>query len=141
MTTTDLTPEQLRVQCAERIGWTRPHMPQLPKCWQAPVGDTLAWSAQDGNPLPNYPVDARAALALVDRLAEDGWRCELNCGTGKGWECEFIRKARNGSKPDDCTMVDGFLMELHYAPADTLPLAICKAFLLAYAESASQQPE
>ena len=78
--------------------------------------------------IPNYPKDPSAAATLCDHLAELGWRCEMNQGLDKTWECIFKRPTQERS---DTTREDsnGTLWEEHYHPADTLAEAICGAFL------------
>lgn len=67
--------------------------------------------------LPRYLNDANAALTLCDVLAEKGWNCELNNGLDKTWECCFFRHDKKET--------------MHYAPGNTLPLAIVNTFLKA----------
>lgn len=85
-----LTPEELRVECAEAMGWT--HI----KCYTAAIngdGDGMtvgylpdaasrreARDTQSDPEIPNYPTDANAALTLTDALKKQRgflWRADV----------------------------------------------------------------
>lgn len=68
-----LTLEELRVECAEAMGWRKEVFGTLVQdCrWYKPDGTKTA-----GDP-PNYPADANAALTLAHALAEKGWRYHI----------------------------------------------------------------
>lgn len=119
-----LTPEQKRVKCAELMGYKK-HDCNGPTCWCIHNGEDGMIRTGDFNQLvPNFPVDANAALTLCDRMAEEGWNAELNNGLDKTWECAFshseLTKARAGGREP----------VMHYGCANTLPEAIVSAFLL-----------
>lgn len=82
-------------------------------------------------PLPDFVTDPNAALTLCDWMAEREWQTEINQGTGKDWECEFVRLAQDGDDPDELTMRRNFRVRIVYGAASTLPLAITRAFLIA----------
>lgn len=88
-------------------------------------------------PIPRFSTDPAAALELVEWMRERGWRCNLANGLDGGWECEFMRPQRPDSPPEHCGITMGEAVELYYAPADTLPLAISRAFIAANAQSAA----
>lgn len=71
--------------------------------------------------LPDWMGDLNAAIQLCDKLAEEGWRCEINNGLDKTWECIF---SKTPTRRPDRTIE-------HYHPAGTLAEAICGAFLRA----------
>jgi hypothetical protein len=83
----------------------------------------------DHSDLPDYPSDLYAAVTLCDHLAEKGWNCELSQGTDKTWECTFERIASKDSPVGTLTFDNDTAYEIYYHPADTLPEAICGAFL------------
>ncbi len=58
---------------------------------------------------PDFPSDLNAAIQLCDKLAEEGWSCELSQGTAKGWECTFcnLAKALGVSLTVVCDIRDG----------------------------------
>lgn len=81
---------------------------------------------------PNYPNCPAAALTLIAVLAKEGWTVKLENGTGGGWECTFERAATSFTKKEHAVMgPSGWHVEQHYAPADTMPMAVSLAFVAA----------
>ena len=117
-----LTPEERRIRIAEKCGWKR-------KTRKRYAGeDNVSGWEKDGKfncypcQFPDYLSDLNAASTLCDFLAAQGWRCHIDNGLDKTWECTFTHS----------TELDGMAgcPLFHYAPADTLASAICDAFLL-----------
>ena len=88
------------------------------------ASEEAAWNIVS---IPAFDTDAKAALMLVDWMAKNGWFCELANGLDYTWECSFMRARTAATKPED---ISGE-RELHYIPAQTLPLAILGAFIRA----------
>ncbi len=72
----EMTPEELRVACAEAMGWTKQpsqnEMSPMEWWWKSPT-NVVANPTQPETHLPNYPESADAALTLAAALAKDGW--------------------------------------------------------------------
>lgn len=66
--------------------------------------------------LPDYPRCANAAMTLVDKLAEDGWNTTIERKAKSRWSRW-------------CVLFDSLKGE-KLATGETLPIAICRAFLL-----------
>ena len=99
--------EKIRIKCAELVGWKQIHSGH----WCRDIREGVLWE------LPNYPVSADAALELVAWMARPengGWSILASNVTGKQF---FSFVSTNAAA--------------HTASADTLPLAICLAFLKA----------
>jgi hypothetical protein len=102
-----MTPEQIRIACAEEMGTFA-----CPGCaWEkleCPVHD---------HRVPDYPTDANAALLLVEHLTRGKWFCKM-MGERDLWAVTFE------------TGMEAFCPR-HTHAANSLPLAICGAFLKA----------
>lgn len=120
-----LSNEQIRVMCAEKLGWTEGEGRQsaAPECgwirqWNPPKDCLFQYLTPN---LPDYPTDANAALMLCAWMAERDYWWE----TGNQWisdteqnvYCELVPK-HGDSRPTRTR-------------ADTFALAICRAFLIA----------
>jgi len=103
-----LTPDQLRVKCAEAMGWR-----MVGRCQR--LGHAPNKPLPRPRAIPPFDSDPRAALTLCDHLAEKGWRIYIETET-QGWRCCIHRLIDREDY-------------LQVGAADTLPLAICKAFL------------
>jgi hypothetical protein len=79
--------------------------------------------------LPDYLGDLNAAIELPAHLATQGWWCELANGLDGTWECEFMRAPTPNTDSDHIGERRNERLEIHYAGADILPLAIGEAFL------------
>lgn len=117
-----MNPEEIRVAAAKEMGW---------RCfaghdWIAPSDQFESRYTQE---LPQYTTSCDAALELVEKLREEGWRCSLNNGLDGGWECEFIRPVQPESPPEHVGFLAGEDVEVRYSPDDSLPMAICLGFL------------
>lgn len=139
---TTLTPEEMRVKIAEAMGidtnafrwniryWTKDGETQgiaqgfatsedayeqgfrLKKMGfevGGPVGRRI--TAED---LPDYTSDLNAAFTLVEKLKSEGWEVSMSSHKDGSWGV-FLSNAKLGLSPDVCE--------------DSLPLAICTAFL------------
>lgn len=125
--------EQMRIACAEEMGWTYCKREVWPKRRPKEFEFVLQSPEQEGKALPeftvrtasyeqdrilgmdrlpNYLTDADAALTLCDHLAKEGFTPHLTMLPDKSWECIF-------DKLDEA--------KVHAAP--TMPEAICGAFL------------
>ena len=71
------------------------------------------------------------AISLCDEMASRGWECVLSNGLDKTWECEFMKSADKDTPEEHWGHIHGRAVELYYAAADTLPLAINECFLRA----------
>lgn len=122
-----LSDDEKRVRIACTDGYSLSHFTGHKHCrmWTAPDQDPRL-QAGTIDTLPDYLNDLNAALTLCDNRADAGWRCELDNGLDKTWECTFTRPANADTLPDNLT----FGQEQHYAPGATLARAICDAFLL-----------
>jgi hypothetical protein len=123
-----MTPEAQRIAIAEALGLEVLHAAGTAK---AMVREQLCTGATstDWRMMPDYLNDLNAALTLIDFLAEYGWRCNLANGLDQTWECEFMREPSDNTPYELIGVHQGETFEIHYAPADTMPLAICQAFL------------
>jgi hypothetical protein len=128
---TDMTPEQMRVACAEELGWSR--IDRKPECVSKVAGFkswlNATWDiggtppADKGKPeddqsyeqIPNFLTDLNAAITLCDEMARRGWT----------WE------AYQTSPSVGSTVCFYKRTNCHRRLAETLPLAIVGAFLLA----------
>lgn len=121
---------ELRIQVAELNGWERGRTVCVGgEAWMVWHKGSRVGSIKT-HTLPNYPLDLNACAELIDLLAGRGWNCALGNGLDKTWECEFYRPAKLGrAHPDNLGIRDGKSVELHYGSADTMPLAICDAFV------------
>jgi hypothetical protein len=117
------TEQELRVACAEAMGWTYcedgvgkalaklyPDQMREPKCDSGSTHTKV---------IPDFSTDPNAALALVDALAEKGWR--YNIEGGKGFIFVTFYKKVSQLHPQ----IGGTFQ----VTADTRQLAICRAFL------------
>lgn len=109
--------QELRVKVAKLCPRIFTHVP-------SPFGPgSVHWREgrdDHGNPVsPGHHVDPlndlNACAELIDLLADKGWTCRLDNGLDKTWECTFAKN----SLP----------LQQHYAPADKLAVAICRAFV------------
>lgn len=108
-----LSNEQIRAMCAEAMGWMRIEKTDIGFIGENPDENTR-W-------LPDYPIDANAALTLCAWMADKNWWWE----TGNQWiseteqnaYCELVPK-HGDSRPTRTR-------------ADTFAIAICRAFLIA----------
>lgn len=106
-----MTNEELRVACAEAMGWK----------WVEPNGIDPYWRFEADrkkdrhrDDLPNFPTDANAALTLCDALADQGW----------DWTVTY--------REQQLTVWFGMKYAPHKtvtATGPTLPIAICRAYL------------
>jgi hypothetical protein len=87
------------------------------------------WGRDLGSLLPDYLNSADAAVQLCNFAASKGWNCEMNQGLNACWECIFKRRTTERTETTR-EAYGGGLWEEHYFPADTLPEAICGAFLM-----------
>lgn len=113
---TNLSPEELRILCAEGIGLTNV---QGRGAWYGYLPNGNAES------IPDYPTDANAALLLVEKLRKDGLDFGLeNVGGVNGgyWVIFFDPKSP--------------LTKSYAADADTAPLAIARCFAIATGRAA-----
>lgn len=134
----NLTDEEIRVKCAEAMGWrwVKARYDGMSACppsarerlffLDAPLGPWRDWvlseSSEEGQMnisvierLPNYLTSVDAALTLCDRLREEGWNVVIvGPGTIKDWYVDF---AKNGT--------------IHKTDDPSLARAICLAFLKA----------
>lgn len=101
-----LTPEELRVECAESRGFVQ-HAGNAR--WVSPDG-SLVYMTE----LPPVDTDANAALTLADSLAEDGWTHEHE-GRGDAVAFTFSKSASIHRKAA-------------YGP-HAFPLALSRAYL------------
>lgn len=113
---TELSPEELRAECAEAMGWTRAHSYDGPsdRAWRDSATQVVVFTRH----LPNYPADANAALTLAAKLAEKGWRPNMTITLDGQWEAMFS--------------LLGNMMVSYSATATgphAFPLALCRAFL------------
>lgn len=115
-----MTNEEIRVRCAEIVGWTI--SPFMKEHCKVPYGWHPQHHPKKTNfyefPIPQFDADANAALTLCDWMAEKGYPIVFSF-MGSKWVCVFY-----SSKEIDCD-------ELANESAETLPLAICRAFLAA----------
>lgn len=72
-----LTPEELRVECAEAMGWTKAQLFKYSGVRGIPP------NGRELTAIPNYPADANAALTLAHALAEKGWSHSHVCYGGE----------------------------------------------------------
>lgn len=105
----DLT--KIRIKCAEVLGYKNVRDPI------GPSGQCGTWWGDDSKgraqQIPDYPESADAALQLVEWMDKKG-NCCRSSNAGHCWWFQF-----------SCDN------SVHTAEADTLPLAICLAFLKA----------
>jgi hypothetical protein len=111
-----MTTDQIRIACAEEMGW------ETHKFIDASGSAHVGWrSAQlrvacTASELPNYPTDANAALELCEQMRSDGWWMEMRpMVSSKKWKIYVWDRTGD--------------TRIYHAEADTLPLAICEAFL------------
>jgi len=139
-----MTPEAQRIAIADFCGWTDVNFYEDnagPGFWNGypPVklvmdknGEWDISKACHHTTLPDYLNDLNACAKLCERLAELGWRCELNNGLDNTWECIFFRKRSESTKPEnqgERREFDPPFSEEHYCPANTMAEAICGAAL------------
>lgn len=125
-----LSPEEKQIAIAEAIGWRRISLVKSRSFWS--MGGRLDTDRiYEPHEFEAYLDDLNAALTLINFLAERGCRCRLGNGLDKTWECEFMRKPTPTTRPEFIGEYDREMMEIIYAPADTLAQAICDGFLLA----------
>lgn len=114
-----LTPEAIRVLCAEKLGWEYREGMRLP--W---VNPKLTGNNNEGyrKILPNYPVDARAALELCAWMAAParGWTTRVTISPD-GVNCFIFKATATGSIAKD----------IAHITAPTFALAVAKAFCVA----------
>lgn len=72
-----------------------------------------------------------ACVDIANVMAEKGWWIDMRNGLDKTWECEFSRPPTPETDPDDIGELRGERLEIIYAAADTLPMAVCEACLRA----------
>lgn len=82
-----LDPVTVRVMCAEEMGWdclTKEGWPDL--------GHMPGRTRQDSYPmlLPEYAKSADAALALVEKMREEGWMWDTGHAIGGGYRARFF---------------------------------------------------
>lgn len=130
--------DTLRITCAECLGAEWRVLPEaflkppkhrflvFPKLWNidgAPCELEPATGKErmcnlvfiwENGRIPDYPGNAQDALILIDSLKLNGWTVLLSNGLDGTWECTATRSA------PDATV---------YAPGNTLPFAVCRAFL------------
>lgn len=82
----------------------------------------------DTSDAPAFLGDANAALDLCNRLAKEGWHCELSNGLDTTWECTFWR-FQNDVPKDLRGNREGRETEEHYGPGGTFCEAVCQAYL------------
>jgi hypothetical protein len=106
----------LRIQVAEACGWEISDFMQerspVPYGWHGDLHPKEKFRYE--RPLPAYDTSWDAASELVERLAKEGWCTFITNNPKNGWQVEF---SHSPSIPDGGAF------------ADTLPEAICKAFL------------
>lgn len=118
-----LSPEEVRVMCAETAGWVRTPLPEpFPGggdtyCyWTSPTGERGddgfdPWNARCT--VPRYDESADAALQLVAWMAKDGWVPQITLVHGV-WQCAAMWTSG----------------KMIVEEADTAPMAVCRAFLV-----------
>lgn len=98
---------------AERVmGWTRSHRGARGTQFY----DVPGWGVRSEGAIPDFSTKIAAAWLVVEKMTE---RDDGDCGlitTVRGWSCEFGAAS------------------MKYANAETAPLAICRAALLATME-------
>lgn len=140
-----LTPEEIRVMCAEKLGISNRWVLMKRGLYYRPEGHGYtgaieeAWiiNEEEANrhvyphdepvtkhpaPLPDYPGSADAALTLCTWMSTTGWRTEITIRTGR-W-----------SEPDKqfvCVFVSCPLERTVRYEDDTLAMAIARAFCVA----------
>jgi hypothetical protein len=121
----EMTADEIRVKCAEAMGWTPHAIRSCDSMWFHP-GEKHRLLERT-NRIPKFTRSLDAAITLCDHLAGKGWRCRLDNGLDKTWECIFYKGFR----------LKGEEWREQYGAADTLPLAICRCFLLVIATGES----
>ena len=90
-------------------------------------GPSRTWHQKD--PLPHFSTDDAAACEVMDKLYDDGWVVDVGslALVPRGWRSHMVNM-----------FCDDFHRQPKYveASADTRPLAICRAALLAVMEEA-----
>jgi hypothetical protein len=76
-----------------------------------------------GSTPPQFARDMNAALMLTEEMRIEGYNTEIGNGTNGSWECHFCKYDSSSGERVRTASYLGF--------ADTLPEAICKAYLLA----------
>ena len=123
-----LTPEEKCREIALACGWKRTKRES--GIMEYPTSNEQ-WRKY-GYP-PSYDTDLNAALELCDMLDEQGWRCHIDNGLDKTWECTFTHSVWTMDEGTGDRPVS------HYAPADTLAAAISHAFLLVQGAATRKQ--
>jgi len=110
------TDAELTLACAEAVGWG--HLRQFTNRITDPNGNAVFFNPDKEtkiSQLPPFPTSADAAMQLVEFLKRNGWWCELRYNP-KERSCIFWKPGNGFS---------------HEKVSDTLPRAICLAFLKA----------
>lgn len=115
-----LTPEAIRVLCAEKLGWKRI------SCRGGVVRPDGEWvermftySKAIEIAAPPFTTDANAALTLCAWMADKGWVYYASNDSG-GPSLTFVHHS-DSDEPSDC----------HTGTANTFALAVAKAFCVA----------
>jgi hypothetical protein len=123
-----MSPEAQRIAIATALGW---HNIQPNPIGATPLAGSREASPHDGAifGIPNYLSDLNACMELCNRLAEQGWNCQLANGLDGTWECEFMRPPIEATDGDDIGSRHGERLEIHYGTGDTAAKAVCETFL------------
>lgn len=110
----EMTPDEIRIEIAERLGWSGKEV--LGECFifRDPKGHTKP-------DYPNWPTDIAAAWGLVEEIEKrgDGYlMSDIHYGDGR------VRQELLIYSP-----VGGQAITVDRAESDTAPLAICKCWL------------
>ncbi len=108
----------IRIAIAKSLGWVwspethseydeTPHTVPALDCWWHRPENVTCWCD-----LGKWTTDLNEAIKLCDLMATHAWNATIERWPSGGWEVTF-----------------GSPKESHYAPKDSLPLAICEAYL------------
>lgn len=85
---TNLDPSQVRVMCAGAMGWTNIHAERFAPF--ALVGTSPEGGANVDWPIEWYTTSIDAAMALVEKMREEGWLWDTGHAIGGGYRARFF---------------------------------------------------
>lgn len=111
--------DDLCIAVAEKMGWAVEKMTGIwPDHYNITKPNGDEWRQVELHMvLPDFPTDENASKQLREKLRDEGWNCTIECYTDGTHHVSFWK--------DTVIKKD----EEHSAHADTLPAAICLAFL------------
>ena len=100
----------------------------------APPYDPNEWYCLAAYAIPSYSTDMNCAMEVVERMEELNWDIEIEKNRGHGYTVNFY----NFTKRQRCFDDNKYYAYEVYITEESLPLAICKAALMAIGERAME---